>query len=76
MTTATSPVIRARNAKYQANVTKRGQAKISSTHAAEKKVAKRPSLNPYLVGFLIVVLCGGATFEVLRLFGATVGIEY
>ncbi|KAF8937116.1 hypothetical protein EDD21DRAFT_419742 [Dissophora ornata] len=67
MTTATSPVIRARNAKYQANVTKRGHVKVPSQ--AEKKVAKKPAVNPYLVGFLIVALCGGAIFEVLKLFG-------
>ncbi|KAF9338015.1 hypothetical protein CPB97_010246 [Podila verticillata] len=68
MTTATSPVIRARNAKYQANVTKRGHVKGSTS--ADKKVAKKSPVNPYLVGFLLVVLCGGAFFEVLRLFGA------
>ncbi|CAO3574109.1 unnamed protein product [Mortierella alpina] len=72
MTTATSPVIRARNAKYQANVTKRGLAKTA--HA--DKGSKKSSINPYLVGFLIVVLCGGAILEILRLFGASVEPEY
>ncbi|KAG0036886.1 hypothetical protein BGZ82_003509 [Podila clonocystis] len=70
MTTATSPVIRARNAKYQANVTKRGHVKGSTS--VDKKVAKKSPVNPYLVGFLLVVLCGGTFFEVLRLFGARV----
>ncbi|KAF9357936.1 hypothetical protein BGX26_002786 [Mortierella sp. AD094] len=69
MTTATSPIIRARNAKYQANVTKRGHVKTSTQ---SEKVAKKAPVNPYLVGFLLVVLCGGAIFEVLRLFGANV----
>jgi len=53
-------------AKYQANVTKRGQTKTSSY--AEKKVAKKSSANPMLVGCLLLMLCGGAIFEVLRLF--------
>ncbi|KAF9159056.1 hypothetical protein BGX20_003120, partial [Mortierella sp. AD010] len=66
MTSQTPPTIRKRNAKYQANVTKRGHVSTQS----EKKVAKAP-VNPYLVGFLLVVLCGGAIFEVLRLFGAS-----
>jgi len=57
-------------AKYQANVTKRGHVKGSTS--SDKKVAKKSSVNPYLVGFLLVVLCGGAFFEVLRLFGAGV----
>ncbi|KAG0212648.1 hypothetical protein BGX33_003430 [Mortierella sp. NVP41] len=68
MSTSTSPVIRARNAKYQANVTKRGQTKTSAY--AEKKVAKKPAANPMLVGCLLLMLCGGAIFEILRLFGA------
>ncbi|KAF9935183.1 hypothetical protein BGZ75_010066 [Mortierella antarctica] len=72
MTTATSPVMRARNAKYQANVTKRGHTKIA--HA--DKGSKKPSINPYLLGFLIVVLGGGAIFEILRLFGASVDTDY
>ncbi|ORY94312.1 hypothetical protein BCR41DRAFT_365387, partial [Lobosporangium transversale] len=60
MTTATPPAIRVRNAKYQANVTKRGQVKSSTQ--AEKKAAKKSVVNPYLVAFLLVVLCGGAFF--------------
>ncbi|KAF9957124.1 hypothetical protein BGZ70_009618 [Mortierella alpina] len=72
MTTAASPVIRARNAKYQTNVTKRGLTKAS--HA--DKGFKKSSISPYLVGFLIVVLCGGAIFEILRLFGASVEPDY
>ncbi|KAF9901427.1 hypothetical protein EC991_006180 [Linnemannia zychae] len=67
MATSTSPVIRARNAKYQANVTKRGQTKISAH--AEKKAAKKPVANPMLVACILLMLCGGAIFEVLRLFG-------
>ncbi|KAF9429113.1 hypothetical protein BGZ76_001800, partial [Entomortierella beljakovae] len=67
MAAVSSPVIRARNAKYQANVTKRGNVK--TTTLAEKKQVK-PTASPYLVGFLLVALCGGAFFEVLRLFGA------
>ncbi|KAF8949614.1 hypothetical protein BGZ46_005041 [Entomortierella lignicola] len=74
MSTGTSPVIRARNAKYQANVTKRGHVKTSTL--SEKKVAKKAPVSPYLVGFLLVVLCGGAIFEVLRLFGAPVNTNY
>ncbi|KAF9096230.1 hypothetical protein BGX27_001145 [Mortierella sp. AM989] len=66
MSTGTSPVIRARNAKYQANVTKRGHVKTQS----EKKVTKKAPSSPFLVGFLLIVLCGGAIFEVIRLFGA------
>ncbi|KAG0212080.1 hypothetical protein BGX28_006841 [Mortierella sp. GBA30] len=73
MTTATSPVIRARNAKYQANVTKRGNTKISP-HT--DKATRKPSVNPYLVGFLLIVLCGGAIFEILRLFGASFDSDY
>lgn len=69
MATSTSPVIRARNAKYQANVTKRGQTKTSAH--AEKKVAKKPTVSPMLVGCILLMLCGGAIFEVLRLFGAS-----
>ncbi|KAF9539837.1 hypothetical protein EC957_004930 [Mortierella hygrophila] len=68
MATSTSPVIRARNAKYQANVTKRGQTKTSAY--AEKKIAKKPTASPMLVGCVLLMLCGGAIFEVLRLFGA------
>ncbi|KAF9574622.1 hypothetical protein EC968_006037 [Mortierella alpina] len=71
MTTAASPVIRARNAKYQANVTKRGHVKTA--HA--DKGSKKPRINPYLLGLLIVVLCGGAIFEILRLFGASVDTD-
>ncbi|KAF9923939.1 hypothetical protein FBU30_006009 [Linnemannia zychae] len=72
MAPATSPVIRARNAKYQANVTKRGHTKSSHT----EKVAKKPAVNPMLVGFILLMLCGGAIFEVLRLFGASTEPAY
>ncbi|KAG0357718.1 stress-associated endoplasmic reticulum protein [Gamsiella multidivaricata] len=74
MATATSPVIRARNAKYQANVTKRGHVKPSSQ--SEKKVGKKAPVSPYMVGLLLIVMCGGAIFEVLRLFGAKVETGY
>ncbi|KAF9431212.1 hypothetical protein BGZ94_006893 [Podila epigama] len=72
MASVSSPTIRARNAKYQANAIKRGQVKNSKS--VDKTLAKKSPVNPYLVGFLLVVLCGGAFFEVLRLFGATVDI--
>ncbi|KAF9581458.1 hypothetical protein BGW38_001508 [Lunasporangiospora selenospora] len=70
MTSASSsPVIRARNAKYQSNVTKRGNVK---SVIAEKRAAaaQKPAVSPYLVFFFIAILGGGAVFELLRLFGA------
>jgi hypothetical protein len=58
-------------AKYQANVTKRGHVKT----ATQSEKSTKPSVSPYLVGFLLAMLCGGAIFEVLRLFGASIGDE-
>ncbi|KAF9355689.1 hypothetical protein BGX34_010300 [Mortierella sp. NVP85] len=72
MTTATSPTIRARNAKYQANVTKRGHVKTSTQ--AEKKASK-PAISPYLVAFLLIILFGGAVFEILRLLGVNLDFQ-
>ncbi|KAG0049598.1 hypothetical protein BGZ83_005555 [Gryganskiella cystojenkinii] len=75
MATASSPVIRARNAKYQANVTKRGHVKAAAEKAAgssSSTKSKASPVSPVLVGFLAVLLCGGALVEILRLFGAGV----
>ncbi|GJJ71998.1 hypothetical protein EMPS_04355 [Entomortierella parvispora] len=74
MATASSPVMRARNAKYQANVTKRGHTKGASdkSHSSSSSTTKSKSsaVSPALAGFLVVLLCGGAIVEILRLFGA------
>ncbi|KAF9391285.1 hypothetical protein CPC16_004458 [Podila verticillata] len=71
MTGATSPIIRARNAKYQSSKRpgpKRSTASSSSLSSHSNKVAK-PLLSPYVVGFFLVILSGGALFQVLKLFG-------
>ncbi|KAF9380729.1 hypothetical protein CPB97_008171 [Podila verticillata] len=70
MTGATSPIIRARNAKYQSSKRPgpRRSTSSSSLSSHSNKVAK-PLLNPYVVGFFLVILSGGAFFQVLKLFG-------
>ncbi|KAF9971602.1 hypothetical protein BGZ73_005426 [Actinomortierella ambigua] len=65
MTNATSPTIRARNAKYQGNVTKRGTAATKKTSSA---AAKQPAINPRAAYFLLALMCGGAVFQILYLF--------
>ncbi|KAF9316978.1 hypothetical protein BG003_001360 [Podila horticola] len=74
MTGASSPTIRARNAKYQSSKRpgpKRSTSSSSSVSSHPYKAAK-PLLSPYVVGFFLVILSGGAFFQVLRLFGLSV----
>ncbi|KAF9433010.1 hypothetical protein BGZ76_010009 [Entomortierella beljakovae] len=59
---ASTPVIRARNAQYQSSVGRRGSAHV------DRKTMK-PSVNPYIVGFILVMLSGSAIFQVLKLAG-------
>ncbi|KAF8929608.1 hypothetical protein BGZ47_000967 [Haplosporangium gracile] len=69
--TTTSPTIRARNAKRRPSG---ASAKTSSsppkpiTSYADRKVIK-PTVNPYLTGFILVMMSGGAILQVLRVFG-------
>ncbi|KAG0257900.1 hypothetical protein DFQ27_004898 [Actinomortierella ambigua] len=64
MTSATSPTIRARNAKYQGNVTKRGTGTTKKTSAT---TTKAPAIDPRVAYFLLVLMSGGAIFQVLYL---------
>ncbi|KAF9348154.1 hypothetical protein BGX26_000417, partial [Mortierella sp. AD094] len=66
MTTSATPVIRARNAQYQSGQAKRSISKRSSSRTS------KPSINLYLAGFLLLMLSGGAIFQVLKLAGLRV----
>ncbi|KAG0079407.1 hypothetical protein BGZ93_003142 [Podila epicladia] len=82
MTGATSPTIRARigklhrkasgaNSKYKSvnrPGPRRSTSSSSSVSSHSNKTAKR-LLSPYVVGVFLVILSGGAFFQVLRLFG-------
>ncbi|KAF9281951.1 hypothetical protein BGZ68_006299 [Mortierella alpina] len=67
MAGSTSPVIRARNAKYQAGRRPLGRSSSSSSYADRK--ATKPAANPYVVAILVIMLSGGAIFQILKLFG-------
>ncbi|GJJ77300.1 hypothetical protein EMPS_09659 [Entomortierella parvispora] len=82
MAGAASPTLSARNAKFQSGpgkrrssvpvpaaasgplVDRKGSSRISS------KYSSKGAVNPYVVIFLLVVMSGGAIFQVLKLFGA------
>ncbi|KAG0373974.1 hypothetical protein BGX24_011013 [Mortierella sp. AD032] len=73
MVSATSPTIRARNAKRKpAGLSAAGKAAGGPpspvTSYADRKATK-PIINPYLTGFLLLMLSGGAIFQVLKLIG-------
>ncbi|KAF9306477.1 hypothetical protein BGZ74_005633 [Mortierella antarctica] len=82
MTGASSPTIRARigklhpkdsgvYSKYQSNNRpgpRRSSSSSSSVTSHSNKTAK-PLMSPYVVGCILVILSGGAFFQVLRLFG-------
>ncbi|KAF9564337.1 hypothetical protein EC968_004577 [Mortierella alpina] len=68
MAGSTSPVIRARNAKYQAGRRAPGRSSSSSSSYADRKATKTPT-NPYVVAILVIMLSGGAIFQILKLFG-------
>ncbi|KAK3808858.1 MAG: hypothetical protein JOS17DRAFT_822425 [Linnemannia elongata] len=75
MANTTSPTIRARNAKRKpsgASAKTSGGPPQPVTAYADRKVAK-PTVNPYLTGFILVMMSGGAIMQVLKLFG--VGTE-
>ncbi|KAI8353861.1 hypothetical protein B0O80DRAFT_498706 [Mortierella sp. GBAus27b] len=72
MAGASSPTIRSRNAKYQSKGTL-GRRGSSSSSAAERRT--KPAINPYLVGFLLLMMSGGAIFQVLRLFGVKAMVD-
>ncbi|KAF9150440.1 hypothetical protein BG015_007746 [Linnemannia schmuckeri] len=68
--TTTSPTIRARNVKRRpsgASMKIPGGPPQPITSYADRKVAK-PTVNPYLTGFILVMMSGGAILRVLRLF--------
>ncbi|KAF9108491.1 hypothetical protein BGX29_011747 [Mortierella sp. GBA35] len=77
MAGTTSPTIRAHNAKCRPSG---GGASASAggppspvTAYADRKVTK-PIVNPYLTGFLLVMLSGGAILQVLRLLASALMI--
>ncbi|KAF9190748.1 hypothetical protein BGZ51_008263 [Haplosporangium sp. Z 767] len=69
MAGATSPVILARNAaKHQTKrSTRRNSTPSTSSHSKRKAV--KPAVHSYVVGALLVLISGGAIFQILKLFG-------
>ncbi|KAG0241945.1 hypothetical protein BGW41_005110 [Actinomortierella wolfii] len=64
MASATSPTIRARNAKYQGNVTKRGTAATKKPSSS----ATKPTGNTRAAYFMLALLFGGVFFQILFIF--------
>ncbi|KAF9121054.1 hypothetical protein BGW39_010892 [Mortierella sp. 14UC] len=74
MANTTSPTIRARNAKRKpsglsASSKAAGGPRLPVTPYADRKLGKKSTVNPYLAGFLLVMLSGGALMQMLKLFG-------
>ncbi|KAG0028337.1 hypothetical protein BGZ81_004821 [Podila clonocystis] len=81
MTGVSSPTIRTRNGKLHSKAleyisNKRpGPRRSSSSVSSHSNKVTKPSLSPYVVGFFLVIMSGGAFFQVLRLFGLGVDGE-
>ncbi|KAG0035874.1 hypothetical protein BGZ82_005007 [Podila clonocystis] len=83
MTGVSSPTIRTRNGKLHPKALKSkyqpskrpGPRRSSSSVSSHSNKAAKPLLSPYVVGFFLVILSGGAFFQVLRLFGLGVDGE-
>ncbi|KAI1320792.1 hypothetical protein EDD11_009749 [Mortierella claussenii] len=65
----TSPVIRARNVQYQTGQAKRVPGRRSSTSSSAARRAGKTVTHPYFIAFLLIVLSGGAIFQILKLLG-------
>ncbi|KAG0265607.1 hypothetical protein BG011_004398 [Mortierella polycephala] len=74
MTGATSPILRARNAKFQTKrFTQRNLTPSTSSHSDQKMV--KPVIHPYMFGALLVLMSGGAIFQILKMFGLGAEVE-
>ncbi|KAF9925743.1 hypothetical protein FBU30_004511 [Linnemannia zychae] len=76
---AISPMIRARNAKRKpsgsSSSSSSGGPPAPVTPYADRKMRK-PALNPYLIGILLVMMSGGAILQILKLFGVNTEITF
>ncbi|KAF9895653.1 hypothetical protein BX616_009144 [Lobosporangium transversale] len=69
---STSPIIRARNAQYRNNQIKRIISKNPSTTIKLSRTERRRAKltqRTYMIAILLIMMSGGAIFEILKLFG-------